>query len=111
MRFAVDRNGRQARHVSKHESAFGIDQRDKIQAAEIPREAQLQCAAELNLAVGFALGCLIDQDPADSFDIGARHLEIYEREGCGRREKNRDRERKREAKRPRLEDLNDPHSA
>ena len=90
---------------------FGIDQRDKIQAAEVPRQAQLQRLAELRLAVAFAFGRLVDEDRADPLDVGAGHLQINEREGRGSRDGDRERECKREAKRPRVEDLTDPHSA
>ena len=111
MRSAVDRNWRHARHVSEHKSAFGIDQRDKIQAAEVPRQAQLQRLAELRLAVALAFGRLVDKHRADPLDVGAGYLQINEREGRGSREGDRDRECKREAKGPRVEDLTDPHSA
>ena len=66
--------------------------------------------AELRLAVAFALGRLIDKHRADPLDVGARHLQINEREGRGSRDGDRERECKREAKRPRVEDLTDPHS-
>ena len=42
VRFGVDRDFRQEGHVSEDHLAFGIDQRDKIQAPDIPRQAKLQ---------------------------------------------------------------------
>ena len=110
MRSAVDRNCRHARHVSEHKSAFRIDQRDKIQAPDVARQAQLQRLAQLSLAVAFALGRLVDEDRADPLDVGAGHLQINEREGRGGRDGDRERERQREAKRPRVEYVSDPHS-
>ena len=111
MRSAVDGNCRHARHVSEHQGAFRVDQGDKIQAADVARQAQLQRLPQLRLAVAFALGRLVDEDRADPLNVGAGHLQINEGEGRSRRERDRDGERQREPKRPRVEYVTDPHSA
>jgi hypothetical protein len=41
VRFRVDRDSRHEGHVSENHLAFRIDQRDEIQAANVPRQAQL----------------------------------------------------------------------
>ena len=56
------------------------------------------------------LAALVDQNRADSLNVGAGHLQIDERKGCGGRDRNRERESERQAKRPRFEELKNPHS-
>ena len=68
---------------------FGSNQRDKIEAADIPRQAQLQRPAQISLAVADALGRLVDKNCADLVNIRAGHLQIDECEGCGRRDGDR----------------------
>ena len=110
VRFRVDRDSRQEGHVSENQLAFRVDQRDKIQAPDIPRQAQLQRPAQVSLALVDALGRLVDKNCADLLHVCAGDLQIDEREGCGRRDRDRQGEAQREAKRPRLEDLKRPHS-
>ena len=50
VRFGVDWDSRHERHVSENHPAFRIDQRDEIQAADIPRQTQLQRLAQVGLA-------------------------------------------------------------
>ena len=51
--------------LPKINAPFGVEQRDKIQAADVPRQAQLQRPAQVSLAVAFALGRLVDENRAD----------------------------------------------
>ena len=100
-----------ARHVAEHQAAIRIEQRDEIQPADVPRQAQLQRSAQLGLAVALASGCFVDENGARALKIAGVHLPVNERESGGRRQGDRQSERKREAKRPRVEDLKCPHSA
>ena len=85
MCFGVDRNWRHDPHVSEDHLALGIEQRDKIQTADIPRQAQLQRPAQISLAVADALGRLVDKNCADLSHVGAGHLQVDECEDGGRR--------------------------
>ena len=74
VRFGVDRDSRHEGHVAENHLAFRIDQRDKIQAPDIPRQAQLQRPAQVSLALVDALGRLVDKNRADLLHVGAGHL-------------------------------------
>ena len=110
MRPAVDRNGGHGPHVAEHQAAVWIKQRDEIQPTDVPRQPQLQRLAQLSLAVALAPGRFVDENCAGALKIAGVHLPVNERESRGRRQGDSERERKREAKRPRVEDLKRPHS-
>src|ERR1700728_2421325 len=67
-------SGVRDRHVSENHLALGIDQLDKIQAADILRQAQLPRPAQIALTVADALGRLIDNNSAGLVHVGARDL-------------------------------------
>src|SRR6202020_2581247 len=64
VRFGVDRNMQGDRHVSENQLSFGIDQRNKIEPTDIPRQAELQRPAQISLAVAGALRRLVDKNCA-----------------------------------------------
>ncbi len=101
----VDRNCGHAPHVAEQHGPLPIEHGDIVQAADVPRQAQLQRPAEVSLAVVLAFRRFIDEDGASALEIRAVDLPVNEGKGRSHRDRNGENERQRQAKRPRVEDL------
>ncbi len=66
MRAPVDRDRRHRGNVAEELVAFRIEQRDVVQAANVPGEAQFQRLPQFVFAVAFAFRRLVDEDGANA---------------------------------------------